>query len=205
LTQPQHLPGAPVPVEAWKLLRYDGYDHAREQRRRRAGLAGERGAMIHSRPLTSADQDLLWAALYWAIHVPQGSEPPSREIVQRPELAHYVAGWGTRPGDYAVGVFDEGEGDGRFCGAAWLRRFTGDEPGYGYVAADTPELSIAVAPGYRGQGLGTRLLAELLAAPAARGPVSLSVSADNPARRLYERFGFRPVGVAGDAVTMLRR
>jgi ribosomal protein S18 acetylase RimI-like enzyme len=62
-----------------------------------------------------------------------------------------------------------------------------------------------VAPGYRGQGLGTRLLAELLAAPAARGPVSLSVSADNPARRLYERFGFRPVGVAGDAVTMLRR
>jgi hypothetical protein len=42
LTQPQHLPGAPVPVEAWKLLRYDGYDHAREHAAAvRAWLASE--------------------------------------------------------------------------------------------------------------------------------------------------------------------
>jgi hypothetical protein len=42
--------------------------------------------------------------------------------------------------------------------------------------------------------------------------VSLSVRDDNPARRLYERFGFRPVDgsgrenrVRGTSITMVRR
>jgi ribosomal protein S18 acetylase RimI-like enzyme len=159
---------------------------------------------ISIRPLTPADQPLLWEALYQAVHVPEGQVPPPREIVLRPELAHYVADWGSRPGDYGVAAF-AAEADGeRFCGAAWLRRFSSDEPGYGTVNDATPELSIAVLPVYRGRGLGTRLLAALLAAPQAHGPVSLSVSADNPARRLYERFGFRPLGGSSGAVTMIR-
>ena len=67
-------------------------------------------SMIRIHPLTAADQDLLWAALYWAIHVPPGEARPPREIVRQPELAHYAAGWGARPGDYGVGAFaDEGD------------------------------------------------------------------------------------------------
>ena len=41
---------------------------------------------------------------------------------------------------------------------AWLRRFTAAEPGYGYVADDVPELSIAVYPEFRRQRVGTLLL-----------------------------------------------
>jgi ribosomal protein S18 acetylase RimI-like enzyme len=62
-----------------------------------------------------------------------------------------------------------------------------------------------VAPGVRGQGVGTRLLQRLLdTAVADRVPaLSLSVESDNPAIRLYERVGFARVGAAGDSVTML--
>jgi ribosomal protein S18 acetylase RimI-like enzyme len=58
----------------------------------------------------------------------------------------------------------------------------------------------------RGCGVGTSLLAELLARVEAAGhpAVSLSVETDNPAVRLYERFGFVRVGYVGTSWTMQR-
>jgi len=56
------------------------------------------------------------------------------------------------------------------------------------VDARTPELSVAVLPGHRGLGIGTRLVAELLQSVDA---VSLSCDPANPARRLYVRLGFK--------------
>jgi len=50
-------------------------------------------------------------------------------------------------------------------------------------------LFIAVDPEKRGQGIGTNLLSKSL--ENTHGPVKLHVEADNPARRLYERAGFR--------------
>lgn len=68
----------------------------------------------------------------------------------------------------------------------------------GRVAADEAEvLTIAVAPGARRQGLGQRLLADLVAQSAARGAatVFLEVAADNgPARALYHAAGFAEAG-----------
>lgn len=50
---------------------------------------------------------------------------------------------------------------------------------------------IAVAPAYRGQGLGTAVIQELLAKAATKKvPVILKVLKGNPAKRLYERLGF---------------
>jgi ribosomal-protein-alanine N-acetyltransferase len=76
--------------------------------------------------------------------------------------------------------------------------------GYGFVAADVPELSIAVAPEARGRGFGTQLLGALVAAARDAGhrAISLSVEPENPALRLYERPGFRRVGNEGGAWTM---
>jgi GNAT superfamily N-acetyltransferase len=90
-------------------------------------------------------------------------------------------------------------------GAAWLRFLPEDEPGYGFVDARTPELTIGVVAACRGRGVGRRLLLGLLDAAREEGVerVSLSVEPDNPAMRLYERVGFVPVGVNGGAVTML--
>jgi ribosomal protein S18 acetylase RimI-like enzyme len=54
---------------------------------------------------------------------------------------------------------------------------------------------IALLPQYQTQGLGTKLIQQLLANADARAiPVQLSVLKVNPARALYERLGFRVVG-----------
>lgn len=56
-------------------------------------------------------------------------------------------------------------------------------------------LQIQLDPALHGQGVGRRVLEEILAeAEAARVPVTLGVLKANPARRLYERLGFVQVG-----------
>jgi len=81
-------------------------------------------------------------------------------------------------------------------GAAWYRLFEEDEPGYGFVDRNTPELTIAVVPSRRGRGVGEELLDALLerARSARYTAVSLSVEPDNPALHLYEKHGFSKVG-----------
>jgi ribosomal protein S18 acetylase RimI-like enzyme len=115
-------------------------------------------------------------------------------------LERYVAGWG-RPGDTALVAIDEFQP----VGAAWYRLFEQDEPGYGFVDAETPELTIAIVPSRRGRGLGQELLSALLDEARARGhtKISLSVEPDNPALRLYEQHGFAQVGERGGAWVML--
>jgi ribosomal protein S18 acetylase RimI-like enzyme len=65
-------------------------------------------------------------------------------------------------------------------------------------------LDIALLPGFRGRGLGGRLLGALQAEAAAGGvPVVLTVAVGNPARRLYGRVGF--VAVAATEAHVLMR
>ena len=59
-------------------------------------------------------------------------------------------------------------------------------------------IDIALLPGYRGAGIGSRLLAEILAEADAAGlAVRLHVESWNAATRLYDRLGFRPIGEPG--------
>jgi ribosomal protein S18 acetylase RimI-like enzyme len=155
------------------------------------------------RPLSPAEQPFLREMLYHSLHMPPGRPPFPPDVVDGPELARYVASWG-QPGDIGFAAVDVESGEP--VGAAWLRLLTRDEPGYGYVDDETPELGIAVLPGYRGLGIGSSLLDRLLeAAGAVYRSVCLSVSADNPAVRLYQRAGFKLVSQHGAALTMVRR
>jgi ribosomal protein S18 acetylase RimI-like enzyme len=150
------------------------------------------------RPLARDDEPFLWEMLYQAIYVPPHLPPPERSIIDHPDLARYISGWG-RVDDIGVAAVDADE----LVGAAWLRLMVGSNQGYGYVDDRTPELSVAVLPEYRGQGLGTQLLERLLQQARTQYPaVSLSVSMDNPARRLYEHLGFEAVSSDGTSLTM---
>jgi ribosomal protein S18 acetylase RimI-like enzyme len=144
------------------------------------------------RPAADDDVDFLWVALHHASRSAEKGIDDPTALRDHHELARYVDGWGDRTDDMGVVAVDVDTGD--RIGAAWLRLLTGDAKGYGYVDDEAPELAIAVLPGHRGRGLGERLLRELLdAARGTFGAVSLSVRADNPARRLYERAGFEVV------------
>jgi ribosomal protein S18 acetylase RimI-like enzyme len=152
---------------------------------------------VELRPLTSLDQPILWDMLYCAIYVPPGQDPPLREVIFQPELARYVESWGMS-GDMGVLALNKEVP----VGAAWLRLMHG----YGFVDDGIPELSIAVLPDYRGKGIGTSLLKAIfnLAVPIYRG-LSLSVTSENPALHLYERFGFQVVRSDGETKIMLWR
>jgi GNAT superfamily N-acetyltransferase len=152
------------------------------------------------RALTRTDEPFLWEMLYQAIYLPPGHPPLPRAIVQQPEIRRYVEGWGRR-NDWGLLALVNGKS----VGAVWLRLLVGNNKGFGYVDERTPELSLALLPEYRSQGIGSRLFAEFLRqAPAHCVAVCLSVSTGNPAQRLYERFGFIPVTLKDSAQTMIR-
>jgi ribosomal protein S18 acetylase RimI-like enzyme len=149
------------------------------------------------RAATSDDEDALWMALGQA-------SSPGEEIDARAadhEIRRYLEGWG-RDGDYAVVAVDDSRGS---VGAAWVRLMSAEDPGYGFVADDIPELGIGILPGYRGQGIGGHLIDALLALSVERFPaVSLSVLDTNDvALRLYASRGFEEVAHDDGAFTML--
>jgi ribosomal protein S18 acetylase RimI-like enzyme len=151
------------------------------------------------RSLTPADQPFLWEMLYQALYVAADQTPPPREAIYQPDLARYVQDWG-KEGDQGFVAIDDKTG--QPIGAVWLRFLIGENQGYGYVDDRTPELGIAVLPEYRGQGVGTALLNALVASPP--GAISLSVAADNPAVRLYQRFGFTIVSETNGSLILQR-
>ena len=117
-----------------------------------------------------------------------------------PRYALYLAGW-PRQGDY--GLVAEHDGP---VGAAWYRTYTEADHGYGFVGEDVPELSIAVIASRRHEGIGRRLLIDLIEASVAQGyrALSLSVAENNPARSLYESAGFLSIEKHGHTWTMVR-
>jgi ribosomal protein S18 acetylase RimI-like enzyme len=59
-------------------------------------------------------------------------------------------------------------------------------------------IDISLLPAWRGRGLGSALMADVLAdAAAAAKPVRIYVEKNNPARQLYDGLGFRPIGEHG--------
>ena len=96
-----------------------------------------------------------------------------------------------------------------YTGTAFDVLLVDDRPaGRLYVARWTKTLrivDIALMPEFRGRGIGTALMTELFAEADASGrSVSIHVEANNPARRLYERLGFRDVGEHGVYLLMER-
>ena len=117
-------------------------------------------------------------------------------------LGGYVRGFGTRAGDWGLIASIDDE----TVGAAWLRLDDGQRGPHAVATASEPELAIGAKPAVRGKGIGSKLLAKLLA-EAPFPAVVLSVRSTNPSVRLYERHGFKEIRrvvnrVGGDSLVM---
>src|SRR5207248_9313325 len=154
------------------------------------------------RPATPGDLGLLWRFLAIAAY-----EPDIERAKAVPIVAAHLAGWRRRE-DFGFVAEQDGVG----LGAAWARQFSADEQPAFYVDHRTPELTIGVKTDNRAQGIGGRLLHAVIAEATRRGVgLCLNVRHDNPARRLYERTGFRlvpgsavPNRVGGTSLGMIR-
>jgi ribosomal protein S18 acetylase RimI-like enzyme len=149
--------------------------------------------VIH--PLTAADEAVLWEMLYQALRTSQ--DTPSPDIVRQPEYARHVEGWG-RAGDTGFVAYDAEHKD-DLLGAVWFRLPPGEQ-----AEPATPELAFAVKSGHRKRGIGAALLTQLVKANPQYHAVSMNAAPNNPAVRLYERFGFKIVEQSDRALTMRR-
>lgn len=99
---------------------------------------------------------------------------------------------------------------GAYPNAEWLIvERAGTPVGRLYLADEEGRLllmDISLVPEQRGAGLGTAILDDLVGAARAAGrEMTLHVEANNPARRLYERFGFETVEQGPIYLRMVRR
>lgn len=139
------------------------------------------------RPICPDEIPLLKDFLYEAIFIPEGTEAPARDIVERPELRVYIDDFGSREGDHCLVAV----ADGQVVGAVWSRIM--DD--YGHVDDDTPSLAISLYREYRRQGIGTQLIIDMLRLLSQQGYkwTSLAVQKANYAVKMYEHVGFRTV------------
>lgn len=155
--------------------------------------------MIKIRKIQPEEVPVLDEFLFEAIFIPQGAIPPSRSIIEQDELRVYVRDFGKSSHDYCL-VADS---DGKIIGAVWVRIM--DD--YGHLDSQTPSLAISLYKEYRGQGIGTQLLLQMmdLLRKEKYAQVSLSVQKENYALRMYEKAGFKIVEDRDEEVLMVAR
>lgn len=87
-------------------------------------------------------------------------------------------------------------------GAVWVRIMND----YGHIDDKTPSFAVSVCNEYRGKGIGTALMKEMLSVLKERGygQASLSVQKANYALEMYRKLGFKIVGESEEEYLMLK-
>lgn len=137
------------------------------------------------REIKENEYSLLEDFLYEAIFIPKGVKKPDKSIIYQPLLWRTIDGFGTLKDDYCLIA----EVDFKVIGACWVR--IADQ--YGHLDDETPSFSISLYENYRGYGIGTSLMEEMIEYLKDKKykRASLSVQKDNYAVRMYKSVGFK--------------
>lgn len=149
------------------------------------------------REMKAEEYPLLNDFLYEALFIPDGIAPPPKNVIASPELQIYVDCFGVLKDDFALVA----EVEKKVIGAVWVRIISD----YGHIDDETPSLAISLYKEYRGQGIGTNMMQEMLSLLKAHGykKVSLSVQTANYAAEMYRKIGFEIIKENGDEWIML--
>ncbi len=139
------------------------------------------------REMKDTEYGLLDDFLYEAIFIPDGVEPPPKDIIKNEELQVYVKNFGKEPHDKCFVA----EVDGKIVGAVWVRIM--DD--YGHIDNETPSFAISLYKKYRSYGIGTAMMKKMLDHLRGRGykQASLAVQKANYAVKMYLSVGFNIV------------
>ena len=93
------------------------------------------------RPATIDDAPFMWDMLWEAAAISDEMKALGKATaLRRPQVAKYLNEWGWRGDAGCLFLNDRNEP----VGSAWYRLFPRENPGYGFVAEDIPELTIGV-------------------------------------------------------------
>jgi ribosomal protein S18 acetylase RimI-like enzyme len=145
------------------------------------------------RPVTEADRGFL-LSVYASTREDELAQVAWEEGAKEAFLEHQFSAQDQHyRANYPGAAFDVIEVDGEPAGRLYVHR----------GADEIRIMDIALAPPFRGRGIGTALVRELMEeAGAGERSLSIHVEMNNPARRLYERLGFVPAGEHGVYVLM---
>ena len=136
------------------------------------------------RKIREDEYKLLEDFIYEAIFIPEGVEPPPKNIINQPDLQVYIKDFGKEKDDICFIA----EADDKVVGAVWVR----DMHDYGHIADGVPSFAISLYKQYRNFGIGTQLMTTILDELKKRGyeRTSLAVQKANYAVRMYKKVGF---------------
>lgn len=136
------------------------------------------------REIKEIEYSLLEDFLYEAIFVPEGVEPPPKSIVNTPDLHVYIENFGSQTHDRALVT----EINNKVIGAVWVRIMND----YGHIDDKTPSFAISLYKEYRGIGIGTEMMKQMLITLKNFGykQASLAVQKANYAVKMYRNVGF---------------
>ena len=136
------------------------------------------------REMKESEYPLLKDFTYEAIFIPEGMAPVPKSILNTPEIQVYFSDFGTDAHDRALVA----EANNKVIGAVWVRIMND----YGHVDDETPSFAISLYKEYRGLGIGTEMMKQMLIVLKNCGyeKASLSVQKANYAVKMYHRVGF---------------
>jgi ribosomal protein S18 acetylase RimI-like enzyme len=148
------------------------------------------------RPINPDEIGVLDDFLYEAIFQPDINNLAPKSIIEKPELQVYIKDFGKPDDNCLVAVCD-----GKIIGAVWTRIING----FGSVDEKTPEFAIALYREYRGRGIGTNLMREMLELLRSKGykQTSLAVQKENYAVKMYKAVGFEIVKELSEEYLMM--
>lgn len=136
------------------------------------------------REIEKKEYNVLEDFLYEAIFIPEGFDKPSKDIIKNKELQIYIEDFGKSKDDNCLVALDNN----KIIGACWTRIMND----YGHIDDDTPSFAISLYEEYRGYGIGTKLMYEMLNLLKNKGykKASLAVQKANYALKMYQKVGF---------------